>query len=145
MPTARILIFSQMSRQRDLMSVVESLTNSFPAGVIERVILTTYHVDENDTGARMHTGLAYNRCVILIQRVAPWPKLPKMLSQQAFEKIWTKKHSASKVVFEPTIRRALEAARKIRTETRSMQALVIGSQHLVGGALRVLRNTKEAA
>jgi folylpolyglutamate synthase len=59
--------------------------------------------------------------------------------QHVYAEIWKRAQPASTIFFEPTIQGALEMARKIGKDHGSMQALVTGSQHLVGGALSLLQ------
>jgi folylpolyglutamate synthase len=69
------------------------------------------------------------------------PKILELLSQdqQVYAEIWKRAYPDSTIFFEPTIRGALEMARKIGKDHGSMQTLVTGSQHLVGPALSLLQ------
>jgi len=71
----------------------------------------------------------------------PQPKIQEMPSQDqhVYAEIWKKAQPDSIIFFEPTIQGALEMARKIGKDHGSMQTLVTGSQHLVGGALSLLQ------
>lgn len=55
--------------------------------------------------------------------------------QQAFGEIWSRYHQDSRIVYELSVEKALDAAREIGTEAGGMQTLITGSQHLVGSAL----------
>jgi folylpolyglutamate synthase len=55
--------------------------------------------------------------------------------QKAFGEIWKRFHQNSRIRYEPNIQKALDSARKIGTEAGGMQALITGSQHLIGAAL----------
>jgi hypothetical protein len=60
--------------------------------------------------------------------------------QLSFANIWRSVRPDTNILFQPTIRGALEAAKNISNDNGSMQALITGSQHVVGGALSLLQN-----
>jgi folylpolyglutamate synthase len=62
-----------------------------------------------------------------------------MSEQKRFSTIWKELQPASKVISAPTVTLALDAARDIGKMHNGMQALITGSQHLVGEALFVLK------
>jgi folylpolyglutamate synthase len=62
--------------------------------------------------------------------------------QRVYAEIWKRAQPDTNILFEPTIQGALETARKIAKDYGSMQSLITGSQHLVGGALSLLQTTK---
>jgi folylpolyglutamate synthase len=72
----------------------------------------------------------------------PQPKTLETPSQdqKIYADIWKRAQPDSTILFEPTIQGALEMSRKIGKDHGSMQALVTGSQHLVGGALSLLQS-----
>ncbi|KAH6675110.1 hypothetical protein B0J14DRAFT_665507, partial [Halenospora varia] len=55
--------------------------------------------------------------------------------------IWKRVQPDANIYFESTIQGALDVARKFGRDYSSMQTLIIGSQHLVGGALSLLQTT----
>tara|TARA_R110002060_G_scaffold9471_1_gene14090 strand:- start:93 stop:437 length:345 start_codon:yes stop_codon:yes gene_type:complete len=61
--------------------------------------------------------------------------------QQSYATIWRRAHPDANISFEPTIRGALDLARDIGEAYGSVQTLITGSQHLVGGALFLLQTT----
>jgi folylpolyglutamate synthase len=69
---------------------------------------------------------------------------PKILESsyqgpQVYAEIWKRAQPDSNILFEPTIRGALETARKLSKDYGTMQTLVTGSLFLVGGALSLLQ------
>ncbi|KAL9615864.1 MAG: hypothetical protein Q9160_009198 [Pyrenula sp. 1 TL-2023] len=124
-PASKVLIFSQISDQRDSVAVFERLANSLSPVTFQRAIFTTYDLKQDIDSV-----------------LAAQPKLLDPDFQDAYAKIWNTTHPGSEVIFEPTIQQALEAAREVRGGEGLTQTLITGSQHLVGGALYVLEREK---
>lgn len=78
----------------------------------------------------LYTSLANSRLV-----------LQSSHDQHVYPEIWKRLHPGSTVSFEATIRGALEKVREIGKEYGSVQTLVTGSQHLVGGVLSLLESS----
>lgn len=119
-PAVRVLIFSQISEERDGAAVFECLAKSLAGGEVDYVIFTTY--ERGDT-----------------QGTDPQPEPISMRLLEDYSKIWKSIAPDTHIFFEPTIRGALMTTRKIGEERGSMHALITGSLYLVGGALSVLR------
>ncbi|KAF2020342.1 folylpolyglutamate synthase [Aaosphaeria arxii CBS 175.79] len=113
----RILIFSQVSEQRDAESVLERLAKDLGIGQIDHAIFTVYNPREAIESATAISARSED------------------VTHEAFTKTWKKFHKDSCVQFEPNIQSALASARKLGAKAGGMHALVTGSQHLVGSAL----------
>jgi folylpolyglutamate synthase len=118
-PIVQILIFSLITDQRDGNAVFESLTTSLVGSGIQHVIFTTYERDSQleslDTNAQV---------------------------QRVYAEIWKRAQPETNIQFEPTIRGALATARELGKDYGSVQTLITGSQHLVGGALSLLQTSR---
>ncbi|KAG4438947.1 hypothetical protein IFR05_005573 [Cadophora sp. M221] len=129
-PVARILIFSLTTDQRDTAAVFERLAASLASSGIQYAIFTTYERDQDSESKNN-----------------PQPKIPGTPSkdQHVYATIWRRTHPDTNISFEPTIQGALDLAWKIGEDHGSVQTLITGSQHLVGGALSLLqaRGTSE--
>ena len=139
---ARILIFSLITDQRDRAAVFGRLATSLTGIQVQYAIFTTYERDQ-DSGSR-NGMLIYVVPLALPLADSSSDLQPKTLDipsqdQHVYAEIWKRAQPASTIFFEPTIQGALEMARKIGKDHGSMQALVTGSQHLVGGALSLLQ------
>ncbi|KAH8659373.1 putative tetrahydrofolylpolyglutamate synthase [Tricladium varicosporioides] len=122
---ARILIFSLITDQRDGAAVFERLATSLRGSGIQYVIFTTYERDL-DPDPRNNTQ----------------PKLLEMPSQDhIYAEIWKRVQPDANIYFKSTIQGALDVARELGRDHGSMQTLITGSQHLVGGALSLLQTT----
>jgi folylpolyglutamate synthase len=110
--------------------VFKRLAASLKGSSIQHAIFTTY---ERDNGSSrqlyyfLYTSLANSRLVLQCSH-----------GQHVYAEIWKGLHPNSTVLFEPTIQGALEKVRGIGKEHGTVQTLVTGSQHLVGGALSLL-------
>ena len=73
----------------------------------------------------------------------PQPKSLKIPShdQYVYAQTWKRVQPTATILFEPTIQGAIEMARKIGKDYNSIQTLITGSQHLVGGALSLLQRS----
>lgn len=125
-PVARILIFSMITNQRDAAAVFQRLAISLASSGIQHVIFTTYALD-HDAEAKDNPQ-------------SEFLKTPSA-DQQSYATIWRRAHPDANISFEPTIRGALDLARDIGEAYGSVQTLITGSQHLVGGALFLLQTT----
>ena len=136
----RMLIFSQISDQRDGAAVFERLATSLAGSGMQYVIFTTYERDQDfDSGISIYAyiaSLAFPRADCGLDRQ---PKILEMPSQDVCSAIWKRTQPDTNILFEPTIQGALEIARKIGEEHGGMQSLITGSLHLVGGALGLLQ------
>ncbi|PVH86704.1 putative tetrahydrofolylpolyglutamate synthase [Cadophora sp. DSE1049] len=126
-PVARILIFSLITDQRDAAAVFERLATSLASNGIQHAIFTTYERDQ-DTEAKINSQ----------SKILETPSQ----DQQVYATIWRRAQPDTSIAFEPTIQGALELARKIGKDHGSVQTLITGSQHLVGGALSLLQTTE---
>lgn len=119
-----------ITEQRDKAAVFERLAASLKGSSVHHAIFTTY---ERDNGSSrqlyyfLYTSLANSRLV-----------LQSSYDQHVYPEIWKRLHPGSTVFFEATIRGALEKVKEIGKEHGSVQTLVTGSQHLVGGVLSLL-------
>ncbi|KAF2085297.1 folylpolyglutamate synthase [Saccharata proteae CBS 121410] len=109
-PTTRILIFSQISDQRDSTLVLECLARALGNVDIHHVIFTLY-TSGQDFESESQTG------------------------DSVYRKIWKMTHDESIISFAPNAQEALASAREIGAANGGMSTLITGSQHLVGGAL----------
>jgi folylpolyglutamate synthase len=112
---------------------------------MQYAIFTTYERDQDsDSRNGMHIYVASLEFPFADSSSDPQPKIPEMPSQdqQMYAEIWKRAQPGTSILFEPTIPGALEIARKIGKDHGSMQTLITGSQHLVGGALSLLQATK---
>ncbi|KAH7412583.1 putative tetrahydrofolylpolyglutamate synthase [Cadophora sp. MPI-SDFR-AT-0126] len=142
---ARILIFSHITDHRDAAAVFERLATSLVNNGIQYVIFTTYERGQDTDAANiMRIHLTSLEFPLLIQVSDPQPEIPETPSQdqQNYATIWRKIQPDTSISFQPTIKGALELARKIGEYHGSVQTLITGSLHLVGGALSLLQTTK---
>jgi len=118
----RILIFAQITKVREGGPIIECLAHALQ-GKVSHAIFTTYRQDEDSAEGRS-------------EREFDIEKL-----QNAYVEIWKRIQPEAQIVVERTIEKALEAARRIGKEAGDggMRALVTGSQHLVGPALRLIK------
>ncbi|KAH8819073.1 putative tetrahydrofolylpolyglutamate synthase [Xylogone sp. PMI_703] len=123
-PTVRILIFSQITNERDDVAVFKCLVASLQGSNVQYVIFTTYNQGDG-------TDRVINRPL----------KASELPSQGAFSKLWKEAYPDAHIIIQPTIKSALDNAREIAKGYASMQALITGSQHLVGGALQLIYNS----
>jgi folylpolyglutamate synthase len=139
-PVVRMLIFSQITDQRDDAAVFERLANSLWGSGVQYVIFTTYKREQDfDSGIGIYiyiASLAFPCAHCVSDRQ---PSIIEMPSQDVYSEIWKRTEPDTNILFEPTIQGALEIARKIGREHGGMQTLVTGSLHLVGGALGLLQ------
>ena len=108
-------------------------------------IFTTYERDQDsDSTNGMHIYVASLGPPLADSGSDPQPKILEIPSQdqQMYAEIWKRAQPDTSIFFEPTIQGALETARKIGKDHGSMQSLITGSQHLVGGALSLLQPIK---
>ncbi|KAI4626960.1 uncharacterized protein J4E87_004301 [Alternaria ethzedia] len=113
----RILVFSQISKQRDAKLVLERLAAALSPIHIDHVIFTLYDPQQD------------------LDSPAAVVDESEDALQQAFGEIWSRYHQDSRIVYELSVEKALDAARELGTEAGGMQTLITGSQHLVGSAL----------
>jgi folylpolyglutamate synthase len=135
-----MLIFSQITDQRDGAAVFERLATSLVGSGIQYAIFTTYERGQ-DFDSRIGTYayvaiLTFPRANCDLDRQ---PKILEMPSRDVYSAIWKRTQPNANILFEPTIQGALEIARKIGKEHGSMQTLITGSLRLVGGALGLLQ------
>ena len=140
-----MLIFSLITNQRDGAAVFECLATSLAGSGIQYAIFTTYepgHNSDSENGMHIYVAsLAYPSADSFSD---PQPTILEMSSQDqhVYAEIWKRAQPDAIILFKPTIQGALEMARKIGRDHGSMQTLITGSQHLVGGALSLLQTTK---
>ncbi|KAJ8118410.1 hypothetical protein OPT61_g620 [Boeremia exigua] len=108
----RILIFSQVSEQRDSTVVLEQLANDLSSVHIHHVIFTNYDPQQDFESATAMTVK------------------PDDTSYATFGKIWKKYHKGSHILFEPNVDEALNTARKLGAEVGGMHTLVTGNTHI---------------
>lgn len=118
-PGPRVLLFTQLSDQRESKEVLRLLAEQLRHHDVRHVIFTTYEIGGG------------------IQTIVKEPNQDLSIVE-SFEAIWKKITPSSEVMFKPTITEAVEAAKEIGARHSGMQVLVTGSQHLVGGALLLL-------
>jgi folylpolyglutamate synthase len=139
---AQILIFSLITDQRDGAAVFERLATALAGSGVQHAIFTTYERDhDSDSRNSMHIYIVPLALPLADSSSDPEPKVLEMpfQDQHVYAEIWNRAQPNSTILFEPTIQGAIEAARKIGKAHGNMQALVTGSQHLVGGALSLLQ------
>lgn len=136
----RILIFSQITDQRDGAAVFQRLATSLTGSGIQYVIFTTYERDQDfDSGIGIYacvTSLTFSRTDYGSDRP---PIIPEIPSQDVYSAIWKRNQPDTNILFQPTIQGALAIAREIGKEHGGMQSLITGSLRLVGGALGLLQ------
>jgi len=116
-PEPRILIFGQVSEQRDPTTVIQSLAKSFHAGDIQVAIFTLYDpVEDFETPSSL-------------------PRSNDTEPLHRFANVWSAFHPNTKLLFAEDVPQALNLARAHNTSDNGLQALITGSQHLVGAAL----------
>lgn len=123
--SARILIFSQISPNRDPEMVLGQLAQSLTTTDIQHVIFTAYEPHQSFEAASVSV-----------------PKELDQLSQRRFADVWKRVHTGSEIHFERNIQEAMATARNIGAKHGGMRALITGSQYLVGGALFHLDSDK---
>jgi folylpolyglutamate synthase len=135
-----MLIFSQISDQRDEAAVFERLATSLAGSGMQYVIFTMYERDQDfDSGIGIYAYIASLAFPCADCGLDRQPKILEMPSQDVYSAIWKRTQPDTNVLFEPTIQGALEIARKIGKEHGGMQSLITGSLRLVGGALGLLQ------
>lgn len=114
----RVLLFSHISEERDIVGLLETLANALKgAGChVDHVIFSTYDASEQEKG----------------YRVAKDPA--------GFHRVWTEAFPDSGIWDEPTIEGACRLVERLSQESadRRVHAFVTGSQHLVGPVIRHL-------
>ncbi|EEP78059.1 hypothetical protein UREG_02908 [Uncinocarpus reesii 1704] len=124
--TGHTLIFSQLSPERDGVTLVRSLAHALLRNNVkpENVIFTTYQEKEDKS---------------IVPNVQA-PATPFHDLCTLYSSVWKELDPQATVTSEPTIERAVNLARQIGGGREDgMQVLVTGSLHMVGGALRFLR------
>ena len=135
-----MLIFSQISDQRDGAAVFERLATSLAGSGMQYVIFTMYERDQDfDSGIGIYAYIASLAFSCADCGLDQQPKILEMPSQDVYSAIWKRTQPDTNILFEPTIQGALEIARKIGKEHGGMQSLITGSLRLVGGALGLLQ------
>lgn len=134
------MIFSQITDQRDGAAVFERLATSLVGGGIQYVIFTTY---DRGQGLDSRIGIYSYVASLAFQcadcGLARQPKILEMHSQDVYSEILKRIQPDTKILFEPTIQGALEAAREIGKNHGGVQTLITGSLSLVGGVLGFLQ------
>ena len=121
----RILIFGQISDQRDTAVVLKRLATDLSAVHVQNVIFTSYDRKQSfSPGAAVELGNAKDD--------SKW--------QETYGAIWKSVHPESSVHYKANIQQALESARAMGFEAGCTHTLITGSQHLVGGALFLLNS-----
>ncbi|KAH7078495.1 folylpolyglutamate synthase [Paraphoma chrysanthemicola] len=123
-PHERILIFSQITEQRDATVVLERLASTLSTIRIHHVIFTIYDPQQDFSST---SAVASN------SEVKP---------QEIFVDIWKKYQPESHVLCEPNVQAALKSARQIGEKAGGMHTLITGSQHLVGAVLFAFNHDK---
>ena len=123
---SRVLIYSQISDQRDSEGVLRLLAKTLndEEANIRHVIFTTYvksAVKTNGTPSFQTSGGPFTA-----------EDLEKYCS------IWAERHAHTEISYEPLIERAIELARSLEMNCQIKHVLITGSQYLVGGALDIL-------
>lgn len=137
-------MFSMITTQRDGVAVFERLATSLAGCEFQYAIFTTYVRDQiSDLGNGTHIEPVVSFALPLADSTSDSePKILEMPSQaqHAYAEIWKRAHPSSMILFEPTIQGAMGMVKKIGQDHGSVQTLVTGSQHLVGGALSLLES-----
>ncbi|RFU26342.1 hypothetical protein B7463_g9997, partial [Scytalidium lignicola] len=120
-PIVRILIFSQITTERDDVAVFKRLVTALRGSGIQYVIFTTYNQGNGSD-----------------RTIGPPLKVSELPSQDAFSEMWKETYPDTQIIIQPTIKGAMDNAREIGKRFGGMQVLVTGSQHLIGGALQLL-------
>ncbi|RSL81370.1 hypothetical protein CEP51_005907 [Fusarium floridanum] len=115
----RILIFGQVSNQRDGVGVLQHLAAVLCRVKIHHVIFTLYDPKRGFD----------------IESTPDMITDPETVSQRVYGEAWERLHRNSHVLYEPSVKQALNTARNLSTASGGMQTLITGSQHLVGAAL----------
>ncbi|RMJ11948.1 hypothetical protein CDV36_008391 [Fusarium kuroshium] len=115
----RTLIFGQVSNQRDGVAVLQRLAAVLCRVKIHHVIFALYDPKQ---------GFDFESTPDMIPG-------PETVSQRVYGEAWKRLHRNSHVLYEPNVQQALDTARKLGAAAGGMQALITGSQHLVGAAL----------
>ncbi|PHH74888.1 hypothetical protein CDD80_2770 [Ophiocordyceps camponoti-rufipedis] len=109
----RILIFGQVSKQRDGAIVVKQLAKALSPARISHVIFTLYDPKEDFDAPPLSTDQ---------QQTAE----AELSSLQPFGQAWASIHGDSRVHYEPNVQQALDAARRIGEGAGGMRTLVTG-------------------
>ena len=112
---------------------------------IKHVIFTTYKRKRSDTGNDLF--LLYTlvfRILLnsLSDNTSRLTSLPDI--QQSYKELWKRFDPDADIKETSTIEEALELAFKISDQCSTMQALITGSQHMVGGALQIIEPNQYA-
>lgn len=143
MPGARILIFSLFTDRRDGAAVFKRLANALAGRGIQYIIFTTYERDQKSYIKMVCKAMMLPKKFLFADyKSNPSPEILDMYSQdqRADAEIWKTAQPDATIEFESTIQGALEVARRFGNEHGGMQALITGSQYLVGGALSLLQD-----
>ncbi|KIW71825.1 hypothetical protein PV04_00057 [Phialophora macrospora] len=126
----RMVIFSQVSEERDGRSLLRALATALERNEIRspEMVFTTYQ-ERRDGKVRFDKTLK-----------APDISLADLPKQYC--SLWESIQPAASTRFVPSIEEALELADRVSFQRGSLQVLVTGSLHLVGGALHLLRDGK---
>jgi folylpolyglutamate synthase len=68
----------------------------------------------------------------------------ELASLQSYREIWRRIQPETDLIFDSTIKGAMDLARQLGKKYGGMNTLVTGSQHLVGGALRLMERAQKA-
>ncbi|SPO03070.1 uncharacterized protein DNG_05751 [Cephalotrichum gorgonifer] len=117
----RVLIFNQTSEERDSSVVFERLAESLKDCAIQYVIFAEYN-PHRDFNAEKDA------------QVESTPPVAPSKREQ-FADTWRRVQPDSRILFEPSIKGALDTARNVGRESGGVQTLITGSLHLVGDAL----------
>lgn len=135
----RILIFNQISDERDGAVVLEHLAASLRDFPIQHVIFAGYDarqefLSETGKNTRFHAAMQTYRSLV-VPRVPVLEPSPAGAEAEQFGEIWRRFQKDSQIIFAPDIQNALDSVRKLGVESAKTQTLITGSLHLVGGAL----------
>lgn len=123
--TPRVLIFNQMSQERDGAAVFERLASSLSHLPIHHVLLTDYVKYEDFDGL-----------TTAVEPSSSQEEEHEGPSTEAMAEIWNRYQPGSKVSAEPGIESALKTVRALAEgQKRGARTLITGSLYLVGGAL----------
>ncbi|EEH36787.2 folylpolyglutamate synthase [Paracoccidioides lutzii Pb01] len=121
----RALIFSQLSSERDGVSLLRFLAQALFRNNVkpDHIIFTTYQEKGDKSIGKPSIE-------------APETSFHELCAMYC--SVWKELDPQATVTSDPTIERAVKLARQIGDREDGMQALVTGSLHMVGGALRFL-------